>query len=220
MTHPDHRTKNAEGIDPPRPESLGRTRPHLFDPQSVELRERYPERRDDWFTTHSGRQFFLLSPTPESIAIEDIAHALSMICRWGGHTKKFYSVAQHSVHVSYLLTPDLALQGLLHDATEAYVGDVVRPLKVLLADYDAIEALVWEAIAAKFNLPVVLDPAVKRADLLALAIERRDLVTKTAKRHIALRHEPVPNGQPIVPVGHSQARDLFLKRFKTLTQGL
>lgn len=219
MTHPDHRTKNAEGIDPPRPESLGRTRPHMFDPQAVEMRERYPERRDDWFTTHSGRQFFLLSPTPAAISIEDIAWALSMICRWGGHTKKFYSVAQHSVHVSQLLSPELALQGLLHDATEAYVGDVVRPLKVLLSDYDAIEGMVWEAVAAKFGVPVILDPAVKHADLVALATERRDLVTKHHQEHIAIERERAASGPPLVPLGPSRARDLFLQRFKALSAG-
>lgn len=73
--------------------------------------------------THSG-WLHVLTPTPDEIHIRDIAHALSMICRFGGHVDSFYSVAQHSVIVSYHVPPDMALVGLLHDAAEFAVGDL------------------------------------------------------------------------------------------------
>jgi uncharacterized protein len=86
-------------------------------------------RTGDWIQTYTGKQFWPLSPLPEDIVIEDIAHALSMQCRFGGHVRTFYSVAQHSVHVSLLVEPQYALWGLLHDAAEAYLVDLPRPIK-------------------------------------------------------------------------------------------
>ena len=91
--------------------------------------------RYGWFVTASGRRAFVEDPRACDLVIEDIAHALSNICRFGGHCSRFYSVAQHSVCVSALVErtrPDLALHALLHDAAEAYVGDVIRPIKPTL----------------------------------------------------------------------------------------
>jgi len=82
-----------------------------------------------WIQTISGRKFPLAEPDPNQIDIEDIAHALSMLCRFNGHCTQFYSVAEHSMHVSHEISNDLALAGLLHDAAEAYLGDVPSPLK-------------------------------------------------------------------------------------------
>jgi len=79
--------------------------------------------------TCSGRRVHLLNPSPDEIAIEDIAHALSHACRFAGHVPSYYSVAQHSVLVSELLDERTALWGLLHDASEAYLHDLTRPLK-------------------------------------------------------------------------------------------
>src|SRR5690349_6806238 len=99
-------------------------------------------------TTHSGVQFDLLKPDPSVVHLEDIAHALSHLCRYTGHCNRFYSVAEHSVIVSLMVPPSepkLAMQGLLHDATEAYVNDLARPLKDLLPEYKEIEMRVWLA---------------------------------------------------------------------------
>src|SRR6267378_1608096 len=82
-----------------------------------------------WIVTYSGLQFYHLAPTPEMVCIEDIAHALSQTCRWTGHTKFHYSVAQHSIYCSFLVPAEHALAALLHDASEAYLGDMNRPLK-------------------------------------------------------------------------------------------
>ena len=97
-----------------------------------------------WFLTTTGRQFWPASPDPEQIQIEDIAHALSNLCRFGGHTREFYSVAQHSVLVSQNVPDDLRLVGLMHDATEAYCGDMIRPLKNVLPEFKELENGIWK----------------------------------------------------------------------------
>jgi len=126
----------------------------------------------NWIQTHSGAVFDLLNPRPDMIHIEDIAHALAHICRFTGHVTSFYSVAQHSVLVARALPPHLKLVGLLHDATEAYVSDMAAPLKALIPQYREIEDRVWEAIAARFALPVDQPAEIKQADLALLRAER------------------------------------------------
>lgn len=114
--------------------------------------------KKDFTATHSGIQFFPLDPIIEHIHIQDIAHALSNICRYGGHTSRFYSVAEHSIHVtkaSMVLYPKdtaLHLWLLLHDATEAYILDVVKPLKKHLVGYEDIESNLEKAVQKRFNL--------------------------------------------------------------------
>ncbi len=130
----------------------------------------------DWMQTYTGGAYWPLDPRPEEVHIEDIAHALSMICRYGGHVRDFYSVAEHSYHVSHMVPPEHALQGLLHDATEAYLGDVIRPLKHHLGDYGAYERSTRIIIADSFGLDWHPPVEVKAADNLACVWESRQLM--------------------------------------------
>lgn len=108
-----------------------------------------------WITTYTGRRFHLLDPDPGAIVIEDIAHALSMICRFNGHIRRFYSVAEHSLNVASQCSPDNKLAGLLHDGSEAYISDIVKPLKDTpeFAFYREVEARVQGAVYSAFGLP-------------------------------------------------------------------
>ena len=168
-----------------------------------------------WILTHSGLRFDLANPRAAVVTPQDIAHALSNICRFNGHTFKHYSVAQHSVLLSSVVPPADALAGLLHDATEAYVGDVVRPLKQLLPEYQVIEARIWQAICERFDLPLVLPGSVKRADLHMLATERRDLMPLNGCTWPRL-DGIAPMQIEITPWPPERAREAFLERLHEL----
>lgn len=130
-----------------------------------------------WTQTRGGKKFTPLNPKQEDITIEDIAWHLSLICRYTGATKYLYSVAQHSIYISYLVSPEYALEGLLHDASEAYLNDITRPVKLdrRLEGYCEIEDIVSTAIATKFNLQYPFPDEVKYWDHRILANEKRDL---------------------------------------------
>ena len=126
------------------------------------------------FNTASGKIIDLKNPSEDSIDIDDIANALSKICRFGGNTNQFYSVAQHSVLVSKLVDPEFAKEALLHDASEAYLGDVIKPLKVMLGTaYDSLEKNFETVIAHRFNLRQTpqIKAAIKVADMKAVELE-------------------------------------------------
>lgn len=167
----------------------------------------------------SGNYFRFDDPDGSPFGIEDIAHALAHLCRFTGHTKTFYSVAQHCVLVSHLVPPGDALQGLLHDGAEAFLGDVASPLKALLPDYRAIERRVERAVFRRFGLPETLPGTVRRADQVALATERRDLmVTGSAHdRHWARVAGTPAHAQRIQPWSSAAARAAFLDRFEAVS---
>lgn len=172
---------------------------------------------DPWIQTSTGIAFDLLEPTPEMVDINDIARALSRLCRYTGHTEQFYSVAQHSVLVSNLVPPEDALVGLLHDAAEAYVGDVAKPLKVLLGSaYSDVEDRVWRVVAERFGLPVALPQSVKDADLRMLQTERLQLLGPEP-RPWNLDAEPYP--MKLDPMDPWDACMLFRRRYFHLTYG-
>lgn len=130
--------------------------------------------------TFTGLMFDLFDPAPTSIVLEDIAHALSMICRYGGHSRHFYSVAEHSVlmaeHFEKKSQHGLARVAALHDATEAYLGDIVRPLKTRLPEYQRAEERLQGMILTKFGLIAVIPKSVKQADLSITNDERAALM--------------------------------------------
>ena len=189
-----------------------------------------PEKRDQrhgsWMATASGRQFWPLDPRPEEVNILDIAHALARLCRFGGHVACLhYSVAQHSVLVSEIVEQDLAASrlafaGLLHDAAEAYVQDIVQPVKRALRDYAAVEASVARAIGAAFGV----DPAafehelVKHADLIACSTEKRDVMSRSSSQLWPDLEAVEPRAAVIEPWPTLLAEARFLERFTVLSR--
>ena len=171
---------------------------------------------DGWISTYSGAKFWLFKPTPEMITIGDVGHALAHLCRFNGHCRKFYSVAQHSVLVSHLVPEKYALHGLLHDGAEAYCSDLVSPLKHYMPEYQKAEAVIETAINKKFSLKntKASKSAVKHADLKALATEARDL-TMLGALDWKIMIEPLPIR--IKPWTSRKAKEEFLKRYYTLT---
>lgn len=148
--------------------------------------------RGDWMQTASGGRFYPLDPQPSEIDPDDIAHALSLLCRYGGHVDRFYSVAEHCVLMSQAVAPEHALAALLHDATEAYVVDVPRPLKRQLAGYVAIEDGVWNAICQKFRIAADLPESVKDADNRILLTERTALMPRAERWSQDDEYSPLP----------------------------
>ena len=168
-----------------------------------------------WCLTKSGKRFDMQDPKPEQIDIIDITYALSKLCRFNGHTSSFYSVAQHSVHVCHLVPNEHKLAALLHDATEAYIGDMVSPLKAMIPQFREIEHHLWCLIADKFGVDRELHPDIKRADLIALATEKRDLMPFHPEPWPMLEGvEPDP--EIIIPVDHEPAAFLFMDQFLAL----
>ena len=193
--------------------------------------------RGEWLRTVSGRRFYPGDPQPDEIDIEDIAHALSRVCRFGGHIEDHYSVAQHSVLVSEAVEaslgaslphPMICVWGLLHDASEAYLGDVVWPLKRQpeLAGYKVVEARVMRTVCQRFSLPFDEPELVKACDLRLLATEKRDLIGSgsASKEAGAARdrtgpwHSDIvkPLATRIMPWAASVAKQEFLRRFREL----
>lgn len=136
-----------------------------------------------WIQTYSGKAFDPFNPNPADICIQDIAHALANVCRFTGHTRQFYSVAQHSVEVTTRLPYEFQRHALLHDASEAYLLDLARPLKQRpeFAGYRAAEKALQEAIYTRFGLDPITPPEVKEMDLRMLLLEKRKLMGACAK---------------------------------------
>lgn len=172
-------------------------------------------RNGDWMQTFTGRQFWPIDPHADDVCIEDIAHALSMLCRFTGHCRVFYSVAEHSVFVSRLVPKELAMWGLLHDASEAYIADVGRPAKRFLNGYEGIEDRIMRVVCGAFNLDGAMPVEVKRADNAMLAAEARQLMWP----HVAdwnLSGEPAEI--EVEGLEPRYAEHLFLERFHEVSR--
>lgn len=196
----------------------GRSVEGVPDPHPVAVVSHETPRYGDWIQLFSGKRFWPLDPRPEDILLEDIAHALSNVCRFTGHVREFYSVAQHSVFVSHRVPEEHALWGLLHDASEAYVCDVARPVKRQreMTHYRLAEKEIMRAVCQRFGLPEVEPAAVKLADNRALYTEARDLLPVIAPEWTwhAEPYDVRVGGLP-----PATAKRLFLARFAALTGG-
>jgi len=164
-----------------------------------------------WQTTYIGKRLHYLDPQLEEIDILDIAHGLSLTCRFGGQCKEFFSVAQHSIWVARLVPPRHRFRGLLHDSREAYLTDMPRPIKYDMPGYREIEKGLLTVIFNKF---VIYGEdgfdEVKRADDVMLATEARDNM-QTTYQWAELPH-PLPI--KLVAMPSKIAEQVFLKRFE------
>lgn len=175
--------------------------------------------------TRTGAKF---SMKPEDLTrnlyhSEDIATALAKICRFNGHCDGFYSVAEHSVLVSHLVPFRLALPALLHDASEAYLGDMVTPLKDRCPDYRRFEQVVQDEIHQRHRIELtdVDEACIKKADRLALAIEFECLFPYPPAEVVTLAKQGYPGGIPegLKPrrLDWYDARLAFIERYNELT---
>ncbi len=167
-------------------------------------------------TTYSGKPFWPFDPRPEDFRIFDIAHSLANICRFNGHTKEFYSVAQHCVHGSYEIERAFAFEFLMHEVEEAYTGDMIRPIKYLptMTGFRNIQNKIDAVSRRKFGLPEKMSPEVKIADNRMCWTEKRDLL---------LNQQDIDWGTPIEPyerrikaISPLEAKWAFIDRFKEL----
>lgn len=188
-------------------------------------------RGSDWIQTYSIGQFWPLDPRPDEVRIKDIGHALSMLCRFTGHTHEFYSVAEHSVRVSIEAerrayaagcgqteAETIARWGLLHDASEAYLVDLARPVKRMPAmqPYREAEARLMRVIAERFWLPGPEPTLVKEVDVILCYTEARDLFPSV---HQEWTWHAAPLSERIVPFEPRAAREWFKQRFLNLFPG-
>jgi 5'-deoxynucleotidase YfbR-like HD superfamily hydrolase len=163
----------------------------------------------------TGGQFFdLLEPAKSEYDIDTIATALSNICRYTGHVTRFYSVAEHSVLVSRIVPARFSLEGLLHDASEAFVGDVSSPLKKLLDRYQEIEYNIQEDVARRFGLQFPFPEEIHKADKQLYWAERKMIAPAVD----ALWHKEFRASRKVEPQGWTPkiAKKRFLARYNEI----
>jgi hypothetical protein len=180
----------------------------------------------NWVQTFSGRKVDLEYPKPEDIAIEDIAHALSRICRYGGHCKDFYSVAEHSLLVEKVIQDEICdckpvnMAGLLHDAAEAYLGDMISPLKKIVTRELYLEGRWLDAISEKFALEVKLNPMNRRvhtADAFMMKVEVYSVLPSVhSDWGFPLKRPEFPSYYQPKCLPPAEAEKAFLARFREL----
>ena len=166
--------------------------------------------------THTGKKFHFLNPHPDEICIEDIAHSLSLKCRFNGHTSSFYSVAQHCIQMSYWEKVHQKWL-LFHDAAEAYIGDISTPVKQQFPEIWKIEDQILHVLAKKYNLtiPIPYD-WIQKVDQRMLATEKRDILLHNFKWAFEL---PEPYEHAIIPVKSRMIEKMFFNRVKELGMG-
>lgn len=173
------------------------------------------ERKGDWIQTFTGRQFWPLDPRADEVCIEDIAHHLSMQCRYSGAVKRFYSVAEHCCLLVEAAPPYLKLIALMHDAAEAYLVDVPRPIKKSLAVYYELERGVEQVVAKKFGLVWPWHHEVMTLDTRICTDERLQLM---AAPPIPWAEELPALGVTIESLEPAIAERRFLDMFERLTR--
>lgn len=171
-----------------------------------------PERTEhNYIRTISGKKFWPLNPRAEDVDIEDVAHALSLMCRYNGHLPYLYSVGQHSLNV---YRRSSCLWGLLHDATEAYLPDVPRPIKTQLPFFRDIEWRLCTVIAEALELPLVGLNSVKTADAEVLQWEYQYFRPTTVGKDVRVTGEPKPGNVMLEQCSPETIRAAFLYEYR------
>ena len=178
---------------------------------------------ESYIQTYTGKHYYFKNPTVDMIDIGDIAHALSQINRYTGHTKFPYNVAQHSLIVASLVPFPMQLEALMHDAHEAYVNDIARPLKLLLPDYQMYEDKAAHVVKDRFGLFEGCDgtqffnykSTIKRADIIALITEQRDFMPAD-DTDWRLGFDVQPMAEHIEPLSPSDSEFKFMRMFEAL----
>ena len=175
------------------------------------------DRKGDWIETYTGKQFWPLDPRPEDVCIEDIARGLAMSCRYGGQVNKFYSVAEHAWLVSLCVPPQYALVGLLHDASEAYISDIVRPVKRYIQGYATIEENLMQCISERFGFEWPMPSIVKEIDNRMIVNERA-----AVKGDTGFYWGEFGTALPITIYGleHDEAEYTFIDRFYKIMEDM
>lgn len=178
----------------------------------------HPNAEVKWIQTVSGLRVNPRSMTVGDIRMVDIAHALSMQCRYAGHCYKFYSVAEHCVLTSWVLEqmgrgPRVQLYGLLHDAEEAYLPDLPRPIKEMFPEYREAGKYIMDLVIGKYNLPWGCKDEIKKVDNALLHTEALEIMGDTSGWY--LPEPPVPD---LLIQGWEphKAKTKFLHRFNQL----
>jgi uncharacterized protein len=170
--------------------------------------------------TFTGKKFYYFNASPEMVDIEDIAHALSQQCRFNGHCEKFYSVAEHCYHASFLVPEGLELEALLHDASEAYIGDIPKPFKTgIESTISPLEDSILDMIFEKYGLnPLPFPSAIKEVDLEMLYWERTELMGSPENEWECFSGVTFdPKRKPIIRCWQPKtAKQKFLQRFQEL----
>jgi hypothetical protein len=170
----------------------------------------------NWILTYTGKQFWPTDPNPDDICIEDIAHSLANLCRYAGHCEDFYSVAEHSCLIAEKAPPSFRKWALLHDATEAYIVDLPRPVKTTDVIYRMVEEKLQKAVAQHFDLPWPIPEEVIELDNRILLNERAELFTPPHPVQPALEGlQPIENVH-ILTRSPMQARKWFLEMWEAV----
>ena len=171
---------------------------------------------ETWIETYSGKKLDVFNINKEAIDIVDIAHALSMACRFNGHLKRFLSVAEHSIIVASMVEEKHQLPALLHDAAEAYITDIPRPIKQMIPMVNEIDAALTKAIFEKYGCAYPIDPEITEVDRELCLAEARDSnmdVDSWGERYSFIEHTPF-HWSPV------EAKKYFLKMFNEMTGGI
>lgn len=165
----------------------------------------------------NGQMFNYNDPDVSSIDIQLVADVLSRNCRFAGHVKHFYSIAQHAVNVSLIVALGHEKEALLHDTSEFVTNDMVTPLKAMMPDFRVVEHRIESRLCAHFGVPHPMSPAVKLADLQMLRIERAHLRPNDRSTWKHLEGVPVSSFEQLAimdELSPREASDLFMKRWE------